>query len=96
MVKTLAPGTKRDQAFAFAVEFLRAYIERGDSLEWIVSTYMGYGCEQGHAQVRGWFGERKLKNTQVGVELPAGDKFVFRLQDIARAIKGKGAQLSLL
>jgi hypothetical protein len=57
---------------------------------------MGYGCPEGHVQVGSWFKGKKLRPNPVGVELPAGDKFVFRLEDLARAIKGKGAQLSLL
>ncbi|MCJ7829286.1 MAG: hypothetical protein MUP81_06070 [Dehalococcoidia bacterium] len=96
MVTTLALQTDKDRALRFAIEFLRPYIERGDTLEWISSTHMGYYGDKGHAQVGSWFEGKKLRPNQVGVELPAGDKFVFRLEDLARAIKDKGAQLSLL
>lgn len=37
-----------------AKHFIRQYVERGDTVEWISSTWMGSCCKDYHVSIGGW------------------------------------------
>lgn len=87
---------KRDVAFNLAKRLYQPYIERGDTLKQIADGMLGYGSDEGSVQTGGWVDGKKLKPNQVAVELPDRSRFIFKLEDFEKAIKGNGShQLAL-
>lgn len=85
---TQASEGSREAAFELAKRVYAPYISRGDSLESIVTGQLGYGSKQeGDVTTGGWFEGKKLKPNEVGVKLPDGSQFVFKLADIAKSIQ---------
>ena len=89
--KPPTPNTPENEeaALKLAEKVYRPYIERGDTLDSIVKSYMGYGSrEEGDVQTGGYLNGKKLRPGEVAVTLPDGSVHKFKLKAIAERIKG--------
>lgn len=81
-----------EAAFELARNFYAPYVERGDTMESIMDSWMGFaGPGMGKVSTGGYLQGKKLKRGEISVELPDGSSFVFKLKDIVKSIQERPA-----
>jgi len=85
----------RASAFEIAKKEYRPYVERGDTIEYTKTGYMGVGTRDYSMATGGYFNGTKLKPNEVVVSFPNGDFYKFTLEEIWKAVKQGQEQLNL-
>ena len=95
MTKQLAfelDKSPRDQAFEYAKDAYRVYVLRGDSMKWVMSTYMGGGNSEYQFATGGrlWTDSDdivKIKRGKVGILIRSSvSVHIFSLKEIYDAV----------
>ena len=84
--------TPRDQAFKIAKDAYRVYILRGDSMKWVMGTFLGGGNNEYEFSTGGqlWTNDDvrvKIPRGKVGIKLASnGSIHIFSLKEIYNAV----------